>query len=379
MRRRVLLVGRTRFRLPLEPGLERKFAALERHLDLRVLASPVAGGVSVPDARFVLLPPARPAALDGAAFYAALAPATAREIRRFRPDAVLAESPQVGAAVLAGRRLAGSPAPAVIVEAHGDWRVSTRLYGSPLRRLANPFADRLSALALRRADAVRALSRFTAGLVEEVRGAPPDAVFPTYSDLGAFTARPVVPLPEVPTALFVGALERYKNVDGLVAAWRRVVREVPAARLALVGSGPLLPLVEALRRELGAGVTHEPVLPPEEVARRMDAATVLVLPSRFEGLGRVIIESFARGRGVVGGACGGILDLVEEGVEGLLVEPEDVGALAAALVRVLSDGALAERLGEAGALRFEAWRTTPEEFAERTAALVEAGIAARRP
>ncbi len=379
MSRRVLMVGRTRYRLPLEPWLERKFAALSELLDLRVLASPVAGEVTADDPRFVLLPPVRPAALDGIAFYASLAPATAREIRRFRPEAIIAESPQIGAGVLAGRRLARGSAPAVVVEAHGDWRVSTRLYGSPARRLASPVADRLSALALRQADAVRALSSFTAGLVEEVRGAPPDAVFPTYSDLGAFAARAPEPLPAVPTALFVGALERYKNVDGLVAAWRLVARELAEARLAIVGSGPLRTEVDALLRAFPERVAYDRVLGPEEVARRMDESTVLVLPSRFEGLGRVVIESFARGRGVVGGASGGILDLVDDGIEGLLVDPEDVPGIARALVQVLSDGALAGRLGVAARHRYEQWHSTPERFASRTAELVEAGIANRRP
>ena len=74
---------------------------------------------------------------------------------------------------------------------------------------------------------------------------------------------------------------------------------------------------------------------------------MLVLPSRSEGLGRVVVEAFCRGRGVVGTRVGGIPDLVEDGETGLLVPPEDAAALADALVRVLSDRALAERLGAA--------------------------------
>ena len=65
-------------------------------------------------------------------------------------------------------------------------------------------------------------------------------------------------------------------------------------------------------------------LPPEEVAERIDAATVLVLPSRSEGLGRVVIEAFARGRGVVASRVGGIPDVARDGREALLVEPGDV-------------------------------------------------------
>ena len=72
-----------------------------------------------------------------------------------------------------------------------------------------------------------------------------------------------------------------------------------------------------------------------------------MLPSWPEGLGRVVIEAFARGRAVVATDAGGIPDLVTHGVEGLLVPPGDVAALAAALDRVLLDRGLAERLGEA--------------------------------
>jgi glycosyltransferase involved in cell wall biosynthesis len=99
---------------------------------------------------------------------------------------------------------------------------------------------------------------------------------------------------------------------------------------------------------------------------------VLVLPSRYEGLGRVVIEAFARGRGVVASRAGGILDLVDDGRQGLLVDAEDTTALADALVRVLSDGVLAGRLGAAARERFHAWNQKPEQFATRLRALVDA-------
>jgi glycosyltransferase involved in cell wall biosynthesis len=368
------MVGRTRYELPLAPWLARKFDALERELELRVLASPAGSVVPDADPRFRLLPPWRPSLLDGLAFYLRLPGAVRAEIRAFHPDAVLAESPFVGACALLGRRLAGSRAP-VIVEVHGDWRISTRLYGSPLRRLLAPVADGAARVALRRADAVRALSTFTGSLVERARGRPADAVFPTYSDLGAFAGSAPLPLPSTPTALFVGALELYKNVDGIAHAWRKVAREVPQARLVMIGSGSRRALVDALVRELPESVEHTAVLAPDAVARAMDASTVLLLPSRFEGLGRVVLESFARGRGLVGGACGGILDLADDGVEGLLVAPEDADAIAEALVRVLTEPGLAERLGAAARARFESWQQTPEQFALRMRELVDRAIA----
>jgi phosphatidylinositol alpha-1,6-mannosyltransferase len=367
-RPRVLFVGRTRYRLPLPGWLAKKFAALERELDYRVLASAVPGARS--EGRFELIPPMRPRLLDGFLFHLRFPFRIAREIRMHRPDAVIAEDPPSAAAALLARRLVRTGRPRVVAEVHGNWRLATRLYGSPARRLVAPVVDAVDSLAVRRADAVRALSGYTAGLVEEVRGRPPDVSFPAYIDLSLFT-EPRRPLPERPTALFVGALELYKGIDTLAAAWPRVQAEVPDARLVVVGRGPRRKLVEKL------GVEHVGELAPEEVAARMDDAWVLVLPSRHEGLGRVVIESFARGRGVVGTRAGGILDLVRHEQEGLLVASDDAEELARALVRVLSDRALAEQLGAAAAGRFEDWSSTPEEFAARVRALVDATLQPR--
>lgn len=358
MKPRVLFVGRTRYGLPLAPGLARKWDAIGERVDYRVLGC-AERGEEAGDERFELLQPASPRRLDGVAFYVLLPFRVRRSLRRRRPQAVFAESPQIGAAVVIGRALAGRPRPKLVVEVHGDWRYATRLYGSRARRIVSPLSDALSGWALRRADAVRALSPFTARLVEEATGRPVAGAFAAYTDLEAFTEHAPLPLPEVPSALYVGALEPAKGVETLAAAWR----SLSDARLVVVGQGSLAPLVERL------GVEHVAELSPEEVAARMDAATVLVVPSLTEGLGRVIIESFARGRGVVASATGGIEDLVTDGVEGLLVPPGDAAALAAALGRVLSEPALAKRLGSAASARFEALGLTLEGYADQLAAL----------
>lgn len=359
---RVLFVGATRYSLPLQPGLERKFAALERELDYRVLAR---GTGEHP--RFRLLP-------SGTAFHGRLASELRRELVSFRPDAIVAEDPRTAAIAILARALVRGCQPRVIAEVHGNWRHATRLYGSPARRALTPLVDALDCYGLRHADAVRALSGYTAELVETERGSPPDAAFPTYSDLSVFTARPAEPLPERPAVLFVGVLERYKNVEGLAAAWRQAAPQVPAARLVVVGKGPQSAVIERLGAELPGRVEHVSELQPEGVAERLDEATVLVLPSRFEGLGRVVIEAFARGRGVVASRAGGILDLVEDGREGLLVDVDDVEGLVAALVRVLSDRALAERFGAAARERFLAWNQSAEEWAQRMRALVDTAL-----
>jgi len=220
--------------------------------------------------------------------------------------------------------------------------------------------------ALRRADAVRTVSPFTAGLVREL-GVEPAADFPAYMDLEPFTVPPV-PLPDVPVALFVGVLEQYKNVDGLAAAWRLAAPRVEEASLRLVGKGTRADVAEALVRD--SGVRWDEELSSEEVARALDDAWVLVLPSRSEGMGRVLVEAFCRGRAVVGTRAGSIPNLVVDGVSGLLFEPGDPVALADALVRVLSDRALAERLAEGARSAAAPWLQTPEQYAQRMRELV---------
>jgi glycosyltransferase involved in cell wall biosynthesis len=363
---RLLLVGRTRYRLPLGESLQAKFEPLTQRFDLRVLASGVDGAPGR-DGVFELAGPYRPRRLDGAFYFLGLPLRTRRELRRSRPDAVLVQGAHETWFVLLGRSLSGVHTP-VILDVHGDWRSSTRLYGSPARGLLNPIADRVAVSALRRADAVRTISDYTTALVRSY-GVEPAAVFPAFMDLEPFLG-PTLPLPTPPRALFVGVLEHYKGIDELAEAWRAVAAKVPTATLHLVGRGTRREVVERLVADLPDRTRWTEALPTEGVARALDAATVLVLPSRSEGMGRVLVEAFCRGRPVVASRVGGIVDLVRDGENGLLVLPQDPAALADALCRLLTDTALAERLAAGAKAGADDWTATPEEYAARLEALV---------
>jgi glycosyltransferase involved in cell wall biosynthesis len=358
---RVLFVSR-RIELPLSESEERRWDALRGELDVRVLA---AGPRSDGDFRLAREPPA----LAGVAYYASLPLRVARELRRFPADAVVAQGGHETAGALAGRRLAGSRA-AVIADVHGDYRAPTRLYGSRVRAVLSPVADRVAESALRRADGVRTVTAYTTELVRRL-GVEATDEFPAYMDFTTFRAEPPVPLPERPQALFVGVLERYKNVDGLAAAWRLAAPRVPDATLRIVGEGRLGATVERLAAELPVQTRWTPRLAQREVSAALDASTCLVLPSRSEGMGRVVVEAFCRARGVVAASVGGIRDLVDHEVNGLLVDPADTAGIADALVRVLGDRELAERLGRGALASSGTWTVSPEEFAARLRALVE--------
>jgi glycosyltransferase involved in cell wall biosynthesis len=365
--KKLLMVGRSRYSLPLSPSLAEKFDALSSELDVRVLGSSAGGRGS--DARFYLVRRFPITRLDGIAFYALLPVRVARELRAFRPDAVLAQGAQEAALVVLGRTLARVPAK-VIADIHGDPAAPTRLYGSPRRKALAPLADALARFGLRKSDGVRTISGYTSGLVREA-GVEPTAEFAAFIDLEPFLERAPAPLPERPAALFVGVLERYKAIDVLAEAWRLAAPRLPDASLYLVGRGALRDVAERLVAELPAQTSWRESISTEEVAHALDAATVLVLPSRSEGLGRVVIEAFCRGRGVVATRVGGIRDLVVEGETGILVPPDDPRALATELERVLADRELAERLGVAAREAVEPWLATPEEYALRVRDLVD--------
>jgi glycosyltransferase involved in cell wall biosynthesis len=363
---RLLMIGRTRYRLPLNESLRAKFDALAERFAVRVLGSGVEGAVRR-DGVFELAGPWKPRRLDGAVYFLTLPFRTRRELRSTPPDAVLVQGAHETWFVLVGRSLSGVPT-RVILDVHGDWRSSTRLYGSPARRLLNPIADRIALSALHGADAVRTISDYTSGLVRSY-GVEPAAVFPAFMDLEPFLGQ-TAPLPDAPRALFVGVLEHYKGIEELAEAWRIVTGRVPDATLQLVGRGTRREVVERLVAELPGRTEWTEVLPTEGVARALDAATVLVLPSRSEGMGRVLVEAFCRGRAVVASRVGGIVDLVRDGENGLLVPPRDPQALADAVSRVLADRDLAALLGAGAQASAAAWVATPDDYAARLEALV---------
>jgi glycosyltransferase involved in cell wall biosynthesis len=364
LRPRVLFVGGSRYDLPLRPGLARKWAAVDDRIEPRVIGR--AGEVAGEDPRFRLVRSAF--SIGGPAFYASLVPAVAAEIRRFRPDAIIAQSPYEALACLAAAR--GRLEQKLIVEVHGDWRTAGRLYGSRFRQLYAGLADRAALLALRRADATRALTPFTAALAEDATGHKPVAIFPTYFDLGSFTADPPRPLPARPAVVWVGVLQRYKDPRLLAEAWRIVAPRCPGARLVVVGRGPLRNVIDELVHDFPIQVRAEPRLEPRELARLLDESTLLAMSSKSEGMGRVILEAFARGRPVVSPAVGGIQDLVEPDRNGLLVEPGNPEQLAAALIRVLSKPDLAERLAGGATRDGQRLQWTPEGYADAVREMV---------
>lgn len=167
---------------------------------------------------------------------------------------------------------------------------------------------------------------------------------------------------DAPTVLFVGGLEPRKGLEYLMMAMEFVIDEIPGARLVAVGKPGFRGTdqwrwFETLADRLGIRSNleaHEGV--SQEMLLQLYAdCDVLALPSKTEGWGLALMEAMACGKPVVASRTGGIPELVNDGVEGLLVEPGDIRALADAIVRILRDPAIRAEMGSKGRERVKAF------------------------
>jgi glycosyltransferase involved in cell wall biosynthesis len=197
-------------------------------------------------------------------------------------------------------------------------------------------AHRARRLARRLLRGARLVVCASPALADEARalGARSVRVVPSGVDVPEHVAEPDEP----PHVLYAGRLSEEKGVLELVDA-------ADGLPLVVVGDGPLRDRVPAARG----------FVPPRELGSYFERAAVVVCPSRREGYGVTARQAMAYGRPVVATAVGGLPDAVEHEVTGLLVPPGDAEALRAALVRLLGDRALRERLGREGRSRATEW------------------------
>ena len=186
----------------------------------------------------------------------------------------------------------------------------------------------------------------------------------------------------------VGRLTPWKGQDDFLRAAAVVAAEHPEARFLVVGDcvssqaeraadEAYRESLHALAEELGIADRVRFTGYREDVAAAMNALDVFVLPSHEEPFGIVVLEAMAAGRPIAATRAGGVPDIVRDEQEALLVPPRDVGALAAAIGRLLADGELAARLGRAAEARvaeeFPLWR-----FAARIRGIYENLMAGSR-
>lgn len=205
------------------------------------------------------------------------------------------------------------------------------------------FWNGLSRLLYRHADVVTANNRGALSAMEAYvpRGklafAPNPLPVPTTQTTASFPA---------PTVLAVGRLVTQKGYDVLLAAFAKVAREAPAWQLHILGAGPLQAELDEQAHQLGV---HERVIWAGHVSDPFPcyrSADVFVMSSRYEGTPNALLEAMICGLAViVTDASPGPLELVEDGVTGLVVPVDNAAALASAVLRLIRDSDLRNRLG----------------------------------
>lgn len=170
-------------------------------------------------------------------------------------------------------------------------------------------------------------------------------------DVKAFTPNSTVP--KQPTLLHVARLVEKKGTAYLLKAFAEVVKKIPDARLNIIGDGPLRAALQTLTHELALqnNVVFHGVQAHSVVRDQLRESSALVLPSvtaangDAEGLGMVLLEAAATGLPTIGTRHGGIPEAVRDGETGLLVEERNVNQLADAMLTLLGDEALCQRMG----------------------------------
>jgi phosphatidyl-myo-inositol dimannoside synthase len=264
--------------------------------------------------------------------------ASLAEARRFRPDVILSGHVVVSLGAILLRRALRIP---LVQYVHAD-----ELRGR----------SKVGAVAVRHADATIAVSGYTRDLVVAA-GSEPARVHVIHPGVD-LPDKPVAARDQTPTLLTVASLLfRYKGHDVMVKALSEIRTRVPNARWVVIGDGPLRPEIEAAVDLAGLDEAVEFLGRTADAERNrwLDRAWAFCMPSRIpgagiggEGFGIAYMEAAAHRLPTIGGNVAGALDAVVDRETGLLVDPTDHLAVAAAAVELLSDRERAEAMGRAG-------------------------------
>ncbi len=184
-------------------------------------------------------------------------------------------------------------------------------------------------------------------------------------------ARPA--LSDPPTIGFAGRLVSEKGLDILLQAFVKVVKKMPNAKLVIAGEGYEDKKIKNLiiELQLSCNVLMLGYVPQSELGKQLGSVWVQAVPSIFpEPFGITAAEAMMRGTAVIASRAGGLVEIVQHEKTGLLVPPSDVDRLAEALLRLLQNKSLAEKMGRAGR-EFALTHFNPSTFADHFLALYE--------
>jgi len=241
------------------------------------------------------------------------------------------------------------PQGATVATFHAAREGGNRLYAYS-RHLIKPWMQNLSGRITVSRTAMRLVGKYLAGRYR---------IIPNGVDNSFFAAN-VPPMPRYMDAkkniLFLGRLEKRKGLTYLLQAYALVKRQKPDVRLIIVGGdgGMRIPCERYVEREGLSDVVFAGYVPNADVPRYYRTADVYCAPNTgAESQGIVLLEAMAAGTPIVASNIEGFADVVSHKSDGLLVPPQDVEALAAALLKVIQDQDLRESMGRAGAAKAE--------------------------
>jgi glycosyltransferase involved in cell wall biosynthesis len=166
----------------------------------------------------------------------------------------------------------------------------------------------------------------------------------------------LTPVAELRAITFIGRLDHLKGVYVLIEALKKLKDDGVDAHLNVIGDGPDRDKLQNLSRDVGVNDSISFCGAVEEIIPYLQKSTLFVLPSLSEGLSNVLLEAMACGLPIIATRVGGNIDLIRDGENGLLVEPENSEQLSAAIKKILQDKDLAQKLG------MEARKTAEEKF-----------------
>lgn len=195
---------------------------------------------------------------------------------------------------------------------------------------------------LKHANRVQVISTYLGDMARKYGYTGKVSVIPNGVDLQKF---PVKNRNIKNTIITVSRLVEKNAIDILIQAFAEVRKQMPDARLLIIGDGPLRSNLQSLA---GDGVTFAGSLPNEQVPHQLAQASIFVRPSRSEGLGISFLEAMAVGLPVVATRVGGIPDFLEHEKTGLFAAVDDSEDVAKQIIRLLKDDALYNQLAENG-------------------------------
>jgi len=387
-RKTVCWISSARYRKPLDATASRKWQLMTRldRYEIHVIgfSTSLRPRVFHEQVWFYLLPQPQPSLLRYLTIFSLAPLLLIALVLRYQGAIIVAQSPYEGAigafaagiASLLGRR------PKLIIAKHNNFEEVVFLQRSiPLPGLYRKLMLATARYACRRADARRVGSSSTAARARHYAPELPQARFMAFSDTEVFRQMERrIPVEAAEDIVYAGVLIPRKGLHHLLNAFDAL--DHPRAMLHLVGGAENAAYAASLRRqavELGidSRVRFAGAVSQRELASRLSAARVLVLPSLSEGMGRVVVEAMLLDIPVIGSRVGGIPDMITDGVNGYLVEPGDEAELTAALRRIYDNENDVKAMGEK-AREFADGFFSPRKHIEDYRQLFELALASAR-